>query len=103
MGVAIGDYSNNGLNDIAIATVGSGEVGNVTVYASDGTVIRQWTGLIYPMGVAIGDYSNNGLNDIAIAEGGMGRRVTVYASDGTVIRQWTGLLSQLSNVTVFYP
>jgi hypothetical protein len=93
-GVAIGDYDNDGLNDIAIVEWGVAPgAGSVTVYASDGTtVIRQWTGLNAPYGVAIGDYDNDGLNDIAIVENDA-YRVIVYKSDGTtVIRQWTGLI-----------
>jgi hypothetical protein len=75
-GVAIGDYDNDGLNDLAFTEYVSG--GRVTVYKSDGTtVIKQWTGLSYPLGVAIGDYNNDGLNDLAFAEAGAGR-VTVY-------------------------
>ncbi len=86
-GVAIGDYDNDGLNDIAFT-----EYSSVTVYKSDGTtVIKQWTGLNGPGGVAIGDYNNDGLNDIAFAEYSVSS-VTVYKSDGTtVIKQWTGL------------
>jgi hypothetical protein len=73
-GVAIGDYDNDGLNDIAFAEFGGGKV---TVYKSDGTtVIKQWTGLVGPAGVAIGDYNNDGLNDLAFTENG--GRATVY-------------------------
>jgi len=65
-GVAIGDYDNDGLNDLAFAE-NWGD--NVTVYASDGTtVIKQWIGLYTPFGVAIGDYDNDGLNDLASTE-----------------------------------
>lgn len=87
-GVAIGDYDNDGLNDIAFTEWGAD---NVTVYHSDGTtVIKQWTGLGSPWGVAIGDYDNDGLNDLAFAEFGAGR-VTAYRSNGQMIKQWTGL------------
>jgi peptidoglycan hydrolase-like protein with peptidoglycan-binding domain len=88
-GVAIGDYNNDGLNELAIAEAGGGKV---TVYKSDGTTImKQWTGLDSPYFVAVGDYDNDGLNDLAIEETGLGR-VIVYKSDGTtVIKQWTGL------------
>jgi hypothetical protein len=77
-GVAIGDYNNDGLNDLAFTT-GAGLSGKVTVYSSDGiTVMKQWTGqLDSPTGVAIGDYNNDGLNDLAFAEA-WGQRVTVY-------------------------
>jgi len=91
-GVAIGDYDNDGLNDLAFSEFTSGRV---AVYKSDGTtVIKQWTGLTWPIGVAIGDYNNDGSNDLAFAEdiGIGGSKVTVYESDGTtVIKQWTGL------------
>jgi len=74
-GVAIGDYDNDGLNDLAFAEYGAN---NVTVYKSDGTtIIQQWTGLDRPYGVAIGDYNNDGLNDLAFAEYDAGK-VTVY-------------------------
>jgi hypothetical protein len=89
LGVAIGDYNNDGLNDIAFTELG----GKVTVYRSDGTtIIKQWTGLTtVPDGVAIGDYNNDGLNDLAFSELN-GGKVTVYKSDGTtIIKQWTGL------------
>jgi hypothetical protein len=91
--VAIGDYNNDGLNDLAFTESGSNKV---TVYASDGTtVIKQWTGLSGPVGVAIGDYDNDGLSDIAITTS-TGQyspgNVTVYKNDGTtVIKQWTGI------------
>ena len=92
-GVAIGDYDNDGLNDLAFTEY----VGNrVTVYKSDGTtLIKQWTGLDFPEGVAIGDYDNDGLNDVVFPEYVLPSyvgRVTVYKSDGTtIIKQWTGL------------
>jgi hypothetical protein len=84
--VAIGDYNNDGLNDIAISEYNAGRV---TVYKSNGTtVIKQWTGLDAPWGVAIGDYDNDGLNDIAFADS-IGH-VWVYKSDGTtVVKHWT--------------
>jgi len=87
-GVDIGDYNNDGLNDLAFTE----EAGRVTVYKSDGTtIIKQWTGLHIPEGVAVGDYNNDGLNDLAFTEGFGADRVTVYKSDGTtVIKQWTG-------------
>jgi hypothetical protein len=88
-GVAIGDYNNDGLNELAVAEYGAGKV---TVYKSDGvTVVKQWTGLSGPYGVAIGDYNNDGLSDLAFTEMDA-NRVTVYKNDGvTIIRQWTGL------------
>src|SRR4030043_959773 len=80
--VVIGDYDNDGLNDIAFSEMVGGLV---TVYKSDGvTVIKQWTGLISPSGVAIGDYNNDGLNDIAFCSWNPGT-VTVYKSDGTTV------------------
>lgn len=90
LGVAIGDYDNDGLNDLAFSEYYPTRV--VTVYKSDGTtVIKQWAGLSGPFGIAIGDYNNDGLNDIAIVESDAGR-LTVYKSDGiTVIKQWTGV------------
>ena len=92
-GVAIGDYDNDGLNELAFAECfgGAEGAGRVTVYKSDGvTVIKQWTMLNNPQGVAIGDYDNDGQNDLAFAE--RGGNVTVYKSDGTtVIKRWTGL------------
>jgi len=88
-GVAIGDYDNDGLNDLAFSEMTGGRV---SVYESDGTLIRQWTGLSSPSGVAIGDYNNDGLSDIAITEVGGLDNVTVYRNDGTtIIRQWSGL------------
>ena len=86
-GVSIGDYDNDGLNDLAFAEFGAYATQKVTVYKSDGTtIIRQWTGS-YIRDVAIGDYDNDCLNDIAFTEGG-GDQVNVYASDGnTVIKQ----------------
>ena len=88
-GVAIGDYNDDGSNDIAFAEYNSGKV---IVYKSDGTtILAQWTGLSYPVGVAIGDYNNDGLNDIAFAER-EADTVKVYKNDGTtLIKQWTGL------------
>ena len=85
-GVAIGDYNNDGSNDIAIAEY----YGKVTVYKSDGTtIIKQWTGLTSPVFVAIGDYNNDGSNDIAFSESRTGGRIFVYKSDGTtLIKQW---------------
>ena len=86
-GVAIGDYDNDGLNDIAF-TEYSYSANRVTVYKSDGTtVIKQWTGLNGPGGVAIGDYNNDGLNDLAFSEY-VALRVTVYyqTRPGTVAR-----------------
>ena len=57
-GVAIGDYNNDGQNDLAFTEAGANRV---TVYKSDGTtIIKQWTGLSAPWGVAIGDYNNDG-------------------------------------------
>ena len=87
--VAIGDYNNDGLNDIAFSESWGGRV---TVYKSDGvTIIKQWAGLGRPSGVAIGDYDNDGLNDIAISDYDDGT-VKVYKSDGvTIIKQWVGL------------
>jgi len=87
--VSIGDYDNDGLNDIAVADYGANKV---TVFKNDGiTIIRQWTGLSRPIGADIGDYDNDGYNDVAFGEHDAGR-VTVYKSDGvTVIKQWTGL------------
>ena len=84
-GVAIGDYDNDGLNDIAITEA---FVGRVTVYKSDGTtIIKQYTGLGYPRGVAVGDYNNDGLNDIAFAEWNAGRMTVYYQTKpGTVSR-----------------
>jgi hypothetical protein len=92
-GVAIGDYNNDGLNEIAFSEY---DMNRVTVYKSDGTtVIKQWTGLSHPVGVAIGDYDNDGLNELAFAEQ-TGGRVTVYKSDGTTVaKQWTGLSSPM--------
>jgi len=88
--VAIGDYDNDGLNDIAIVENAYGR-NMVIVYKSDGvTVIRQWTGLSNPGGPAIGDYDNDGLNDLAFPEFYAGQ-VTVYSSDGTIIKQFNGL------------
>ena len=87
--VAIGDYDNDGSNDIAIAE----ETGQrVTVYKSDGTtIIKQWTGLWQPLGVDIGDYDNDGSNDIAFT-GASRNTTTVYKSDGTtIIRQLMNL------------
>ena len=86
-GVAIDDYNNDGLNDLAF--VEFGVPGNVTVYKSDGTtVIQKWTGLSGPVDVDIGDFNNDGSNDLAFAE--YGGNVTVYKSDGaTVIKKWT--------------
>ena len=75
--VAIGDYDNDGLNDLAFTEY---ETGKVTVYKSDGTtVIKQWTGLFTPCGVAIGDFDNDGLNDLAFTQM-FGDNVTVYKS-----------------------
>jgi hypothetical protein len=92
--VAIGDYNNDGSNDVAF-TEGT-PTDTVTVYKSDGTtVIKQWTGLANAQWVAIGDYDNDGSNDLAFVEYGGGLsdgKVTVYKSDGTtIIKQWTGL------------
>jgi hypothetical protein len=92
MTVAIGDYNNDGLNEIAFTAAGSGKV---TVCSNNGTIIKQWIGLTGPLGVAIGDYDNDGLNDIAITTS-TGQHspgnVTVYRNDGiTVIKQWTGI------------
>jgi hypothetical protein len=85
--VAIGDYNNDGLNDLAIAEK---RAGKVTVYKSDGTIIKQWTGITNPHGVAIGDYDNDGLNDLAFSQELSPGNVTVYKSDGTtIIKQWT--------------
>jgi len=102
MGVAIGDYDNDGLNDIAIAEDAIG--GRVTVYKSDGTtVIKQWTGIDYPQYVSIGDYDNDGLNDLAFSErdGPGNGKVTVYKSDGTtIIRQWTGIYTCPEGVAI---
>ena len=89
-GVAIGDYDNDGLNDLAFTEI---YAGRVTVYKSDGTtIIKQWTGLSTPYCVAIGDYDNDGLNDLAFTEWGA-NRVTVYRTDYyyQTIKQWTGL------------
>lgn len=91
--VAIGDYDNDGLNDLAFT---DRDNYRVMVYKSDGiTIIKQWTITTQPWGVEIGDYDNDGLNDIAITDmpymGGIGN-VTVYKSDGvTIVKQWTGL------------
>jgi hypothetical protein len=87
--VSIGDYDNDGLNDIAVAEYGANKV---TVFKNDGiTIIKQWTGLSRPIGVDIGDYDNDGYNDVAFGEHDAGR-VTAYKSDGvTMIKQWTGL------------
>jgi len=97
IGVAIGDYDNDGLNDIAIAEFCDSGMynGKVTVYKSDGTtIIKQWTGLAGALHVSIGDYDNDGLNDIAFSEYGFAGdgKVTAYKSDGTtIIAQWTGI------------
>jgi hypothetical protein len=73
--VAIGDYDNDGLDDLAFT---ESEAGRVTVYKSDGTtVIKRWTGVNVPFDVAMGDYDNDGFNDLAFAEF-YGSRVTVY-------------------------
>jgi len=91
--VAIGDYDNDGFNDLAFT---DRDNYRVIVYKSDGTtIIKQWTGLASPSGVAIGDYNNDGLNDIAITDiipmGGIGN-VTVYKNDGiTIIKKWAVL------------
>jgi len=87
-GVAIGDYDNDGLNDLAFT---ESTAGMVTVYKSDGTtVIKQWLAGGTPTGVAIGDYNNDGFNDLAFAYGV--NVVNVYKSDGTtLIKQWIGL------------
>jgi hypothetical protein len=93
MAVTIGDFNNDGSNDIAFTQEGYGDA-KAFVYKSDGTtVITQWTTLWHPGGVAIGDFNNDGLNDMAIEESwGGAQRVTVYKSDGTtIIKQWTGL------------
>jgi len=87
MGLDIGDYDNNGLNEIAIVEWGGNKV---TVYRSDGvTICKQWTSLNGPTDVAIGDYNNDGLNDLAVVEYSA-NKVTAYKSDGMkVIEQWT--------------
>ncbi len=93
--VAIGDYDNDGSNDIAFATLGV----ELLVYKSDGvTLIEDWAFLPSLRGVDIGDYDNDGLNDIAFAQTEWlgGGKVTVYKNDGvTMIKQWTGLYSPL--------
>jgi hypothetical protein len=67
MGVAIGDYDNGGLNEIAITE--TYPVGSVTVYKSDGTtIVGNWTGRDNPTGVAIGDFNNDGKNELAFTE-----------------------------------
>ena len=88
-GVAIGDYDNDHLNEIAYT---EGSAGLATIFRSDGTTIaKQWSGLNNPYGLAIGDFDNDALNEIAITEKN-GGKVTVYESDGvTVAKQWTGL------------
>jgi parallel beta-helix repeat protein len=95
--VAIGDYDNDGSNDIAFTEIVGSE--RLSVYKSDGvTLIKQWTGLGGLRGVAIGDYNNDGSNDIAFAQTPSlgGGTVEVYENDGvTLITQWTGLSSPL--------
>jgi hypothetical protein len=67
MGVAIGDYDNGGLNEIAITE--TYPVGKVTVYKSDGTtIVGNWTGRGTPTGVAIGDFNNDGKNELVFTE-----------------------------------
>lgn len=88
--VAIGDYDNDGLNELAFAEVCYPAPGRVTVYKNDGiTIVKQWTGLSEPQCMAIGDYDNDGLNDLAFTERDA-NRMAVYKSDGTtIVKQWT--------------
>jgi hypothetical protein len=99
---AIGDYDNDGLNDLAFAEANAGRV---TVYKSDGvTVIKQWAGLSGPEAMAIGDYNNDGLNDLAIAEyhgGSYDGVVTVYKSDARA-RAQTDLLLLVTETLTHY-
>jgi hypothetical protein len=96
-GVAIGDYDNDGSNDIAFTIIGS--VFELFVYKSDGvTLLKHWTSLASLRGVDIGDYDNDGSNDLAFAQTQSlgGGTVTVYKNDSvTMIKQWTGLYSPL--------
>src|SRR5271157_506479 len=88
-GVAIGDFNNDGLNEVAVS---EGPAGSVTVCESNGTILKQFTGLDNPSGVAIGDINNDGLNEIAIAEPNSST-VIVCKIDGTIVKQFTGLNS----------
>jgi hypothetical protein len=79
VGVAIGDYDNLGLNEIAITE--TYPVGNVTVYAENKTVVANWPGRNDPTGVAIGDFNNDGKNQLVFTEVST---LTVEASNATV-------------------
>jgi len=65
-GVVIGDYDNDGLNDLAFTEYQL--ITQVSVFKSDGTVIKQLTGPNWVERVAIGDYNNDGLNDLAFTQ-----------------------------------
>jgi hypothetical protein len=86
-GVAIGDLTNDGQNELAVADAGTN---TVTVLKSDKSIVQQWPGLGQPVGVAIGDYDNLGLNEIAITETYPAGNVTVYAENKTVVANWPG-------------
>jgi len=91
--IAIGDYDNDGSNDLAFVEEGYPNQGKVTVYKNDGTtIITQWTNLVTCAGVSIGDYDNDGLNDLAFTQRDA-NNVIVYKSDGTtIVKQWTGVI-----------
>jgi hypothetical protein len=83
--VAIGDYNNDGLNELAVSESGSDRL---IICKSDGTVLRQWTYYDVPHGLSIGDYDNDGLNDIAFGHW-YNNKVTVLRSDGSVAREFS--------------
>lgn len=82
LGLAIGDFDGNGLNELAFAEAGSAR-SRVVLYKSDGvTVLRQWEAA-EPMDVAIGDLDNDGLNDLAVVEREPNYYVNVHWGNGT--------------------
>ncbi|MFC1800575.1 FG-GAP-like repeat-containing protein, partial [Nanoarchaeota archaeon] len=85
IGVSIGDYSNDGSNNVALSGSNS-----VTIYDDYGQLIEQYTQLQEPEGVSIGDYNNDNINDIAIAEYNSGT-VTVYDLNKQAIQTFTDL------------
>ena len=92
--VAVGDFDNDGDEDLATANFG----GNITVRlgAGDGTFATEPAGSpfavgVEPASVAVGDFNNDGNEDLAAADNDSGTiTVRLGAGDGTFAMQAAG-------------
>ena len=80
--VAVGDFTGNGIADLAVVNYGSGDV-SILLGRGDGTfrdAVSYATG-VNPASVVVGDFNGDGIPDLAVADGA-GSTVSVLLGNG---------------------